>query len=116
MNLRNIYRVKDSCSLEYPNGECWARRRQFVYIDWDDARFRNLMHGQESKVRNITRAELEAGGEVVPIDPKFATTLPGYRPEQDRMFRLTRPDVVSKGRAIMPPPTPIVDDEPEGEP
>jgi len=122
MDINKIFRVKDSCSLDYPNGECWARRGEFVFIDWDNPQYRTWMHGQASRVRNLTPDERTEGGEVVPIDPKFEGRVPGYTVEQDRMFRLDQPRsrVVTKGarrKAKPPEPDPIAEteSEPEGD-
>lgn len=103
-DIRNVFRVRDGCSLEYPNGECFARRGQYVYIDWHDPRYRAWLVGQASRIRDLTPEERARGVEVIPIDPKFLSVVPGFQVEQDRMFRLDQPPpaVVTKGSRHKP--------------
>jgi len=109
--IDKVFRVKERCFLEYPNGEVWAKQGEFVCIDYDNKTMRTWMHGQESRVRNLTKEEREAGVEVVDISDKFRDAVEGagYRPPVDRMFRLGGAKTKAapkKKRKLKPEPDP----------
>ena len=86
--LDNVFRVKDHCFLEYPNGEVWAKQGDFVQLDYRCKTPRTWMHGQESRIRNLTPEEREGPVEVVALSDKFLDKVPkSFRPPKDRMIR-----------------------------
>lgn len=91
-----VFRVKGPCVLQRESGQVWARGGQYVYVDFDDPEVRRLMHGQESRIRSLTREEKNHSAARSPIHPGRVARPVGYQIPRDRFVRLDQADVVTK--------------------